>query len=98
MTDTIAVVLTREEAWAASSALAQEAARMAQELGELGDQALASRSASIDAMACGRRLRRTLGALEAVGWPHKHLFDGAASTLTAADERSSWPARREGGA
>lgn len=74
----IAVLLDRKQAYAASVALVDTARQELDVLaGYLGDDAgnvEDGGARSVDAQGASRRLARTLGALEQIGWPHAHAW------------------------
>lgn len=70
----IAVVLTREQAFTAAYALADQAHNEAESMVEYLTNTCDVGDA--DASSSGRRLRRILDALEVIGWPHRHDWDG----------------------
>ena len=86
---TIAVVLSREQAWTTSRSLVDA---LRSEIDDLsGFLESTGRCAGIDAQSTGRRVVQYLGALEAVGYPHVHEWEGCHFTLSERELDAAGP-------
>lgn len=88
---TIAVVLTRRQAYEASCALVRVIRDDTEDLFRLTQSVDEGGVESRDAMSTARRLSRTLSAIDVIGWPHDHAWEGCWWTVTERERGGAGP-------